>query len=218
MKPSSSADELISMPFSISSVARALTSCAAAIAVAVTAGCAGPGEESTSSPPEPVQTTSSSASAPSQPSVDSSPSSATASNEAMLAAGRLAAKKAADSTVVSIESERDGWEVHVVTDDGGEQEFRIDPSGKTVISGPTDDRPDADDKAENKQFSAVDVDFAKAVEVVSGEVKDGRIKEIGLDTDNRRVVWEADVIAGSEQRTVQLDAGSGDVLSNRLDD
>lgn len=212
------------MQFSTSSLVRPLTISVAAIAMAVTVGCSGPDESAVSSP-EPVNT-STQASTPSSPSPSTgasstSPSteqSSAESNEAMVSAGRLAAKEVKDGTVVSIEAERDGWEVHVVTADGGEQQLRIDPAGEQVIAGPTDDRPDADDKAENKQFSAVDVDFAKAVEVVSGEVKDGRIKEIGLDTDNRRVVWEADVIAGSEQRTVQLDAGSGDVLSNRLDD
>ena len=136
----------------------------------------------------------------------------------MVAAGRFAAKEVKDGTVISIESERDGWEVHVVTPDGGEQELRIDPSGTKLVSGPTDDRPDADDKAENKQFAGVDVDFAKAIEVTLDEISDGLINEISLDTDNRRVVWEADVSIDSQQRTVQIDATSGKVLSNRVDD
>lgn len=208
------------MQFSMSSVVRPLTLGVAALAVAVTVGCSGP-EESTSSPPEPVTTSSS----PSGPSTDSASSatpatqpSSSESNNAMIAAGRLAAKEIDGGTVVSIESERNGWEVHVVTADGGEQELRIDPSGKEIIAGPTDDRPDADDKAENQQFSKVDVDFAKAIDVVTVEVKDGRINELNLDTENRRVVWEADVFVGSEQRTVQIDANSGEVLSNRVDD
>ncbi|WP_041789994.1 PepSY domain-containing protein [Microlunatus phosphovorus] len=136
----------------------------------------------------------------------------------MVAAGRLAAKEINGGTVVSIESERDGWEVHVVTSDGGEQQLRTDPSGTRVVSGPADDRPDADDKAENKSFSSVDIDFVRAVEVTVGEISDAQINELNLDTENRRIVWEADVSTGSQQRTVQIDATSGEVLSNRADD
>ena len=210
--------------FSISSIVRPLTLGVAALAIAATAGCSGP-DESTVSPPEPVTSASSPAPVPASPSTAASPSTSPStepsdidSNDAMVTAGRLAAKEVEGGTVVSIESERDGWEVHVVTADGGEQELRINPSGTQVVAGPTDDRPDADDKAENKQFAGVDVDFAKAIEVTLEEVSDGLINEISLDTDNRRVVWEADVSSDSQQRTVQIDASSGKVLSNRIDD
>ena len=86
------------------------------------------------------------------------------------------------------------------------------------MSGPADDRPGADDTAEDKRFSSVDIDFVRAVEVTVGEISDAQINELNLDTENRRIVWEADVSTGSQQRTVQIDATSGDVLSNRADD
>ena len=210
------------MQFSTNSFVRPLAIGAATIALAVTVGCSAPDESPTSSP-VPANTSSAPASAPASPSASSSPdttgsSTAAESNDAMVAAGRLAAKEINGGTVVSIESERDGWEVYVVTSDGGEQQLRTDPSGTRVVSGPADDRPDADDKAENKSFSSVDIDFVRAVEVTVGEISDAQINELNLDTENRRIVWEADVSTGSQQRTVQIDATSGEVLSNRADD
>jgi hypothetical protein len=40
----------------------------------------------------------------------------------------------------------------------------------------------------------------------------------GADRRDRRAVWEADVSTGSEQRSVQINAANGDVVSNRIDD
>lgn len=210
------------MPLSISSFVRPLALGAATIALVVTAGCSGT-DEPTANPPAPVDTASSPAAAAS-PSVtspsatSSSPATAAESNDAMIAAGRLAEKEIAKGKVSSIESERDGWEVHVVFADGGEQWLKTDPSGSKVIAGPTDERPDADDKAENREFSKADVDFVQAVEATVAEISDGRITDLSLDAENRQLVWEAEVSVGSEQRVVQIDAGSGKVLSNRADD
>ena len=102
--------------------------------------------------------------------------------------------------------------------DGAEQQLRTNASGKQLVSGPTDDRPDAEDQAENRQFAKVDVDYKKAVRAIEGEIDGGQINELSLDRDNRRTVWEADVTVGSQQRSVQVDAASGDVVSNRADD
>ena len=213
------------MHLSTSSFVRTLAIGVAAAAVAVTVGCSGPSEPAASTP-APATTASSEAPAPASPTAttasatpdSSSPTTAAELNDALVAAGRLAAKEVTDGTVVSIESERDGWEVHVVLADGGEREVRTDLSGSRVIAGPTDERPDADDKVENRRFSKVEIDFVKAVEAITGEVNDGRITELSLDTEGRRVVWEADVSVGSQERTVKLDANTGDVLSNRADD
>ncbi|GAA3697340.1 hypothetical protein GCM10022204_11640 [Microlunatus aurantiacus] len=153
-------------------------------------------------------------------SADASPSATTQTqgNDALLAAAALAAKEISDGTVVSVEAERNGWEVHVVTADGDEQQLRTDPAGESIVSGPTDDRPDADDRTENEQLAGVKVDVGEAVKAVEGEVDGGQINELSLDLDNRSIVWEADVRTGSEQRSVQIDADNGDVISNRIDD
>ncbi|HVK34091.1 MAG TPA: hypothetical protein VM428_00380 [Microlunatus sp.] len=105
-----------------------------------------------------------------------------------------------------------------MTSDGGEQQLRTDAAGTEVIAGPTDDRPDADDRADNKEFAGVDVDCSEAVSAIEKEIAGGQINELSLDIESRRAVWEADVSTGTEQRSVQIDAGTGDVVSNRIDD
>lgn len=201
---------------------------AAAATMITLAACSGPAEPQAGPPP--VETSSSASVAPSasapasastSPSQSVSPSASTSAaqgNAALLAASALAAQEISDGTIVSVEAERNGWEVHVVTANGGEQQLRTDPAGESIISGPTDDRPDADDRAENEQLAGVDVDVQRAVDIIEGEIDGGQINELSLDLDNRSLVWEADVRTGSEQRQVTIDADSGDVISNRLDD
>lgn len=106
----------------------------------------------------------------------------------------------------------------MVTDNGGEQQLRTNAAGTEVVAGPTDERPDTDDRAENKQFGQVKVDYRQAVNIIQDEVDGGQISELSLDRDGNRTRWEADVTFGAEQRSVQIDADSGEVISNRVDD
>ena len=216
------------MKISITRLVKPLALTAATAATVALVGCSAPTEQASTPAPVPASSASQSAettpsvSASASPEASSSPSASASSaaegNDALLAAAALAAKEISDGTVVSIEAERDGWEVHVVTADGGEQQLRTDAAGAKVIAGPTDDRPDADDKADNKEFAGVDVDYSEAVSAIEKEIAGGQINELSLDIENRRAVWESDVSTGSEQRSVQIDAANGDVLSNRLDD
>jgi hypothetical protein len=155
------------------------------------------------------------------PADTSSPSSSTparaAGNETLQAAGKLALAEVPDGIVVSVESERNGWEVHLVLADGGEQQVRTDLAGTAVVSGPADDRPDADDRAENQQFAEAEVDYRRAVEVVEGEVDGGQVSDLSLDQENGRTVWEADVSAAGQRRTLRIDADNGRVASNQID-
>lgn len=204
------------MSFSTSSVSlRCAGLAAAAIALIGAAGCSGPGEQpasptssapASSTPAGPASTTGEAPRAEGQ------------GSQALLAAARLAATEVSGGTVVSVESERGGWEVHVVTPDGGEQQLRTDNNGEKLMSGPTDERPDADDLAENKQFAKVGVDIQQALRAIETEVPDGQVTELSLDLENRLLVWEADVTSGTEQRSVQIDGDSGKVVSNRVDD
>lgn len=214
---------------SFSTVAKPLALTAAAGLLITLSACSGGSEQAgspapvTVSPPAssaPADTTSPSAAPSSEAPTSSASSSPTrpAGNQALLDAGALALKEVSNGTVVSIESERNGWEVHVVTSNGGEQQVRTDLTGTKIVSGPTDDRPDADDRAENQQFDDVKVDYREAVKTIQGEIDGGQISELSLDSDDGRTMWEADVSITSEQRTVQVDADSGDVISNRVDD
>ena len=146
------------------------------------------------------------------------PNGKAAGSDALLAVGGLGSKEVSDSTVVSIESERDGWEVNVVTRDGDEMRLRTDATGTRLVSGPTDDRPDVEDRTENRLFAQAKVDYQRAVKAVEGAIKGVEIRELNLDRENRRTVWEADVLVASQQRTVQIDADDARVISNRIDD
>lgn len=216
------------MRISTSSVTRPLALTAVTGLMISLAACSGPADTVTGSAPtaSPTASTSPSASESSTPTASTS-SSATASDSAtatadasaaLLAAGHLGVRAVSGGTVVSIEAERNGWEVHVVTGTGAEQELRTDAGATRVVSGPTDDRPDADDRTENQQFAAAEVDYREAVRAIEREVAGGQITELGLDRENRRTVWEADVSVDSQQRTVQVDAGDASVVSNRTDD
>lgn len=216
------------MKISITRLIKPLALTAATAATVALVGCSAPADPAAS--PAPVPSSSASQSAETSPPASASPSpeassspsaaasSATEGNDALLAAAGLAAEEISKGTVVSIESERDGWEIHVATADGGEQQLRTDPAGERVIAGPADDRPDADDRADNKEFTRADVDYKAAVRAIEKEIPGGQINELSLDFENRRAVWESDVSTGSEQRSVQIDATNGDVLSNRIDD
>ncbi|HEY5784046.1 MAG TPA: PepSY domain-containing protein [Microlunatus sp.] len=216
------------MKISLTRLVKPLALTAATTAAVALVGCSAPAEPAASPAPVPSSSASqsaettraASASATAEASASPSPTagSDTQGNDALLAAAGLAATEVSKGTVVSIEAERDGWEVHVVTADGGEQQLRIDAAGARVLAGPTDDRPDADDRADNKEFAQTDVDYMGAVRAIEKEISDGQIGELSLDNENRRAVWEADVSTGSEQRSVQIDATNGEVVSNRIDD
>lgn len=216
------------MKISIATLVRPLALTAAATAATVAlVGCSAPAEPAAGPAPVPSSSASEStettptATASASPEASSSPSASASSaaegNDALLAAAGLAAKEVSKGTVVSIESERDGWEIYVVTADGGEQRLRTDTAGTQVLAGPTDDRPDAEDRADNKVFAQIDVDYEAAVRAIEKEIAGGRINELSLDIENRRAVWEAEVSTGSEQRSVKIDATNGEVLSNRID-
>ena len=206
-----------------------LTAAAAVTAVLALGACSG--QESASPTPSPAapSTTSTAASSVSPSSAGASsaaPStaasgSATASSttSAVLAAGATAEDKTS-AIVASIESESNGtaWEVHLIGNDGSEQKLVLSADGETVTSGPTVESVDADDRAENQRYAAVNVDYRRAVAGIDKEVPGGAIVELHLDTAGSTIVWEADVTTGTESRTVQLDASTGTVISNKVDD
>jgi len=202
----------------------------AAVTAVMFSAVACSGADPTSAPPpasntsvsesagEPTPTTSASPTGSASATPSARPTTNTQGNDALLAAGGLGSKEISKGTVVSIESERNGWEVHVVSSGGEEQQLRTDASGERLVSGPSDDRPDAEDRAENQQFAQAAVSYQRAVRAVEGEVDGAEIRDLSLDRDNGRTLWEADVVVGSQQRQVQIDADNGKIVSNRADD
>lgn len=217
------------MSLSLSALRRPLAVTAVTAVLFSVVACSGSADPTSAPPPasspsvsesaaEPTPTATASPTATPSESSSAPPASDPDGVDALLAAGALGAQEVSGGTVVSIESERDGWEVHVVSDSGDEQQLRTDASGKRLASGPTDDRPDAEDRAENQQFAQAETNYKRAVKAVEADVDGGEIRELSLDRDNGRTVWEADVLVGSQQRQVQVDADNGKILSNRVDD
>ncbi|MGY1438067.1 PepSY domain-containing protein [Streptomyces reniochalinae] len=74
---------------------------------------------------------------------------------------------------------------------------------------------DRADKAEDT--GAADVSFDRAARSVLKEAP-GSITELELDTDNNKLVWEADVLGKDNKwHEVKIDAAKGDVVTNRVD-
>lgn len=166
---------------------------------------------------------SSSSAASSSSSSDSSGGTATtaaASNDALRAAVETARKAVGSGVVISVEQEQNGsaYEVLIVTDDGTEHEVHTNAEGTSVSGSPRAETSDADDRAENDRFvAAADLDVSDA----AGKFEDlhaGTITELGLDDHLGKVVWEGDVRDPSgTKHSVRIDAGSGDVVTDRVD-
>ena len=177
----------------------------AGVLIAVSAGCAdsdGNGADPAGTPPAPAATSA----APAGAGID-----------ALNRAGETATGAVPDSTLISIEAERDGrWEVQVVTPDGTEHEMDISSDGATVTLGPTPKNEDEDDKAKHlDRIQAARLDYRAAADAVLTEVPNGIITELNIDGNNGPTVWEADVIDSSQtKREVTVDAGSGEILHN----
>ncbi|WP_280464004.1 PepSY domain-containing protein [Nocardia carnea] len=186
----------------------------AGVLVVASAGCAGSDDDSagqaTTTPP--VATTTSPPSAAETPAAP-----AGAGTDALYRAGNTATGAVPGSTLISIETERDGrWEVQVVTADGTEHEMDISSDGATVTRGPTAKTEDEDDKTEHRdRTQAARLDYRAAADKVLTEVPNGTITELNLDGRNGTTVWEADVLDSSQaKQEVTVDAGSGQILQN----
>lgn len=181
--------------------------------------------ESESSSPSPSGIAATSASGSPSPSVSSSPSGSlpgSAAADSLVQAGRTALAAVPDGTLTSIESERNGsaWEVQVVTADGTEQELELSADGTEVVTGPVTKNEDLADKSKQlDRISSAELRYEEAADKILEAVPDGRISELDLDSENGATVWEADVLASEGiKHSVQIDAASGEVLSNTTDD
>lgn len=142
------------------------------------------------------------------------------SNDGLLAAVETARKAVASGTVISVEQEQNGsaFEVLLVTKDGTEHEVHTDAEGTAVTGSPRTEQSDADDTAENERFvGAADLDVSDAAAKLE-DLHAGTITELGLDDHLGKVVWEGDVReASGTKHSVRIDAGSGAVVTDRVD-
>ncbi|WP_412161333.1 PepSY domain-containing protein [Curtobacterium flaccumfaciens] len=150
----------------------------------------------------------------------SSGSASAGSNKALLAAVATARGEVGSGTVISVEQEQgaSAYEVLAVTKDGTEHEVHTDADGSAVAGTPQTEAADADDKAEHERFvAAADLSVKQAVDALQ-DLHAGTVTELGLDDHVGTVVWEGDVLDSSgTKHSVRIDAGSGDVVTDRVD-
>lgn len=147
-------------------------------------------------------------------------SAARTDNTAMLAAIGTASKAFGGGTLSSVEDDYRGtmWEVRVIDADGSERKVHTAADGASITRAVEAHPVDADDAAQNRgQVGAVRLGLADAVERLERTVP-GVLDDVELDDEHGRVVWSATVHAADGQREVRIDAGSGDLVSNELDD
>lgn len=197
-----------------------------AVTMLALAGCSGGGAGDKSSIAPSPETASSSQPSMSESSVagsgtESSSSETDSQGVSLEDAGDAALKEVSDSTVTSIETEENEtqWEVQVVTSDGTEHEVNISNDDGSVIGAPSKEEDDAQDKKKHQdRVDAAKVDFKEAAAKFRDAVPDARITELGLDDEQGTTVWEGDLIDDDgAKHEVQIDAGSGDVLTNSKD-
>ncbi|GAB2905721.1 hypothetical protein GCM10027203_00560 [Nonomuraea fastidiosa] len=142
------------------------------------------------------------------------PGSAQQSLEELKQAGQAALAAVPGSKVISMEAEENGsrWEVQVVGKDG--TEYQLDVEGGKVVTGPTSEQDDADDKAELRdRVAAAKLDYAQAADKITAAVPEGRITELALDDERDKTVWESDVVTtDGAKHEVTIDAATGDVI------
>lgn len=206
-----------------SAPATAPASSPAATSSASAPGSADPGSSASATPNDATASPGASASPSASPSASASASaspSGTATGSPLLTAAETALVAVPGGRISSLESERGGqaWEVHVLTEDGEERQLRVSGDGSEVTSD-TAENSDDDDRTENQVLFGAEVDHVAASEAVLAEVPDGVISELTLDEDDDdALTWEAGVQSGAERRDVTVDAASGEVLDNDLDD
>lgn len=142
------------------------------------------------------------------------------SNKVLLAAVATARDEVGSGTVVSVEQEQgaSAYEVLVVTKDGTEHEVHTNADGTAVAGTPQPEAADEDDQAEHERFvAAADLSVGQAVDALQ-DLHAGTVTELGLDDHVGTVVWEGDVVDSSgTEHSVRIDAGSGDVVTDRVD-
>ncbi|KDP89869.1 MULTISPECIES: PepSY domain-containing protein [Clavibacter] len=144
-----------------------------------------------------------------------------AADGALAAAVATAIAAVPGSALLSVDQEAGGtsWEVVVAEQDGREHEVHTAVDGSAVTAGPVAETADADDVAENQALlQGARTAYADAASAMTGAVA-GTVTELGLDEDGGRILWEGDVVdASGITHGVRVDAGSGEVVDQSVDD
>ncbi len=122
--------------------------------------------------------------------------------------------------VVSVSLERvrgvSAWEVEVVSEEG-QWEVSVDAvTGEIIL----DEVEHSDDLAEDLSLlAAASLDFEEAITAVLDAVPGGSLVELDLDEELGRPTWEGEVLSKEHlSHEVTIDAATGEVLQNEVDD
>lgn len=190
-----------------------------AVALLTLTGCTG-GDAGDSDPAAPVS--SPTAGVPVAPTSESSASTGSGPPKSgattLVTAARTALAQMEGSTLISIETERNGaaWEVQLVTSDGTGQEMELSADGTHVVAGPVAKNEDVADKTRHlDRINAAKSDYGDAAQKILSAVPNGNITELDLDSEKGTTVWEADVVDESNvKHSVQTDAVTSEILKN----
>lgn len=142
---------------------------------------------------------------------------------AVLAAVATAAGTVPDGTLFTLDQEAGGWEADVVDPSATSFDLALAADGGSVTREPVEDRDDTDDtddRTEREQLLAdAALDAVAAVEAARAAVPAGTITGLDLDLSAGTAVWEVQLDEDStEEQTVVIDAGTGEVLRTERDD
>lgn len=142
-----------------------------------------------------------------------------ADDGALEAAAETALGEVSGATLVTIDLDDSGWDVTLVSQDGTESDLDVSADGTSVTDTTDNDDNDADDRAEQQRLLDARVDYLAAVETARGEVPQLQVTGADLEEDDGTLRWDVDLGDGTDddQRTVRIDAASGDVIGTERD-
>ncbi|RJL30933.1 PepSY domain-containing protein [Bailinhaonella thermotolerans] len=124
--------------------------------------------------------------------------------------GEAALSAVQGGTLTCMEAEEDGklWEVTVVTGDGTAHEMDVDAETGRVTSGP--ETEDSDKKRNRELVEGAKLDYVGAARKALTQVPGARITELNLDRENKKVVWETELVDEQDQkRELNINAQQG---------
>ena len=150
------------------------------------------------------------------------PADATGDQE-LIAAARTALGAVGGSTLFTVDRDNGGWEVSVVAADGTESDVSVSADGTQITRGPDvdrDDSDDTDDLSERQQLLRdASVKFTAALTTARAEAPGATVDSIDLELEAGRATWDVQLGEDTaDERTVIIDAVTGDVLRVEIDD
>ncbi|WP_260286262.1 PepSY domain-containing protein [Peribacillus aracenensis] len=109
------------------------------------------------------------------------------------------------------------YEMTVKTKEGY-QEVDVDAEKGEILSQEMEDSDDDDDDLSRQQAAETVKVSSDQAEKIALEAVDGQVTDMELDSENGTLVYELEIKQGQKEYDVVVDATTGKVLKNQLDD